>query len=287
MRGMISGVVAEIGDRNPCLAVVTGDLVDSPTRANWAKAGRFLKWLEAKTHSRLVLAYGNHDLRTRGILSARLRCILHARLDLSKRREFWDEARRFGVIAVNSAQGHHFLACGGLSPRQLERFRSHARRMLRSRDGVLLVALHHHPLPVAPTGTLERPRLRRFLGKFLEPLRELTLALVNADEFLELAADEGVGGILHGHKHIPFLGEIPGADTPVCGCGSTAGLCGTVDGRPYLSVNLIHYSPVTRELVLRLAFELAEPRTALREEQRHEYVAFPGRARGVLMGRRH
>ncbi len=66
--------------------------------------------------------------------------------------------------------------------------------------------------------------LRKFIGFAYEHMDGLT----NAQEFIRFCDSHGVKVILHGHKHIPIAGKIPGhllENRPILifGCGSSVG----------------------------------------------------------------
>ena len=96
----------------------------------------------------------------------------------------------------------------------------------------LVSLLHHHPLQLH----LVDPEMRRFhrkaLGesfrKFVGSVYEHMDGLVDSQAFIRFCDTVGVKAVLHGHKHIPVAGRIPGnllRNGPILifGCGSTVG----------------------------------------------------------------
>jgi hypothetical protein len=99
-------------------------------------------------------------------------------------------------------------------------------------DPILISLMHHHPLPWRRID----PEMHRFhiktlgasLRKIIGFAYEQMDGLTNAKEFIRFCDTHGVKVILHGHKHIPIAGKIPGHPTEnrpilIFGCGSAVG----------------------------------------------------------------
>ena len=99
-------------------------------------------------------------------------------------------------------------------------------------DPVLIALLHHHPLHFRRID----PEMRRFhirtigpsFRKIIGSAYERMDGLANGEDFIRFCDSHGVKVILHGHKHIPNAGKIPGPvpeNRPILvfGCGSSVG----------------------------------------------------------------
>lgn len=179
---LLSRTVEEINELNPELVVATGDLTDAGFRQEYKTAKTFMDMLECR---HLVVIPGNHDSRNVGYV--------HFEELFGKRNQV---VRMPGitVVAIDSSEpdldnGH----VGRERYRWIEECFSEA-------EGVRILALHHHLLPVPGTG------------------RERNI-VYDAGDFLEVLVRCNVDLVLNGHKHVPHVWRL---ENLVCVTAGTA-----------------------------------------------------------------
>lgn len=212
--------------------LLSGDIMQTPDESNVICANDlydFLKDLQPSGQDPIFVP-GNHDVRAKGVLRSRpsssfLAPAFNARIE-------WIPDHPVGILCWNSADAGT-MARGKISRGQ---FRTIEEGLTPTPGGtanpILISLLHHHPM------RLDRidPEMRRFhmktLGssfrKFISFAYERMDRLANAQEFVRFCDSHGVRVILHGHKHIPIAGRIPGhllenRPIQVFGCGSSVG----------------------------------------------------------------
>lgn len=235
------------GERN--ILVVTGDLVDSPTGANFNKAKDLLRRLEnaVQFHSVFVVP-GNHDLKYAGNIPRWVNPFSW----LGWTAEFHSAfANRRGVLPQNRV--HSVSAPGGESV-EIFGYDSNNARFARGKvsdldilgatgdalaiarreppTGALRIgALHHHPLPLVDG---ERDRI---LGIEAEGLAYMERPAT----FLDHCRSLGIRLVLHGHRHgggirsfsVPDQRSGGVHEVVAVACPSSTG-CG-----PYPGLNLV------------------------------------------------
>ncbi|MFT3661835.1 MAG: metallophosphoesterase [Gordonia sp. (in: high G+C Gram-positive bacteria)] len=211
---LLPTIINALGDRRPACLVVSGDLTTRGEEEGFAAAELFLEKLssELELNSNAVIVIpGNHDIR----------------LDDGQPKDFGNEAlfRRslkliYGtskdvplerVHDVRDSEGHHYLigTVNSSRPRHRETmdygyvgadrsepvFQTIRERSKTVRGRVWsAVTLHHH---VLPGPTVDTP----------EGGRPISLT-INAGQLVSLAQRYGVEAFMHGHQHLPFIGEV-------------------------------------------------------------------------------
>ena len=212
--------------------LLSGDIMQTPDENNVTCANDlydYLKDLQPSGHDPIFVP-GNHDVRGKGVLRSRpaspsLAPAFDARIE-------WIPGHPVGILCWNSADGGR-MARGKITR---EQYRTIEERLDPLPGGntnpILISLLHHHPLQLHRID----PEMQRFhmktLGasfrKFMGFAYEHMDGLANAQEFIRFCDSHGVKAILHGHKHIPIAGRIPGhlpENRPILifGCGSSVG----------------------------------------------------------------
>ncbi|MFA6149425.1 MAG: metallophosphoesterase [bacterium] len=232
----VKDLLKEYVDRNrgdsSVAFLVSGDIMQTPDEGNVICANDFHDYLKDlhPDGQDPIFVLGNHDVRRKGILRNRLAPpslvpSIHSRVE-------WIPGHPVGVLCWNSADAGR-MARGRITAEQYRTIEERLRSFPGGDTGPVLVTLmHHHPLPwrrIDPemhrfhVKTLG-PSLRKFIGFAYEHMDGLS----NGQEFLRFCGSHGVKVILHGHKHIPIAGKIPGhpPESPpilIFGCGSSVG----------------------------------------------------------------
>lgn len=210
----IERLVRELGN-GTVVPVVTGDLMDSPTDRNLDDVRRFIRSLSNLGGAAPLVVLGNHDVRKDGWLRRMLGRALQ--IPTTHGVHWYDEAR-VGIACFNSVVNGR-LARGYIGERQWIDI-SNALDAGGHRSGFAVVGvLHHHPIPVPVPDWITKP----FYERFMPTAFEGTTVLEDAESFVHKAEAVPMAAILHGHEHIPALGETPSLGIPVFGCGSSVG----------------------------------------------------------------
>jgi hypothetical protein len=260
---LIRNVINEMGDPENVVPILSGDIVDSPNEAFLGEANAFLDFLSGLGTLSPVVVLGNHDVRKGGVLGEDFKSAF--RLPTTK--VVWLDEQQVGILPFNSVMAGE-LAQGSIGEQQLVGVGNEIDRRENWKKYALFAVLHHHPMPVEQPDWYQRNFLERWFG----PTEEKSMALLDAESFLNWVEARKVAAVLHGHRHIPRIAETPKLKIPVFGCGSTVGKVPTNDGRPYMSLNVITYEPGSRRVFGRLLAERI-PGGGLDETRRHELVS--------------
>lgn len=212
-------LIDQIHMAKPDHIVVTGDLVNLALPEEIKSARNWLDTIGDPNH--VTVIPGNHDAYVPGALAQTRKHWRDFMIgDETSEAVVFPFVRNRGpasIIGVNSARATApFMATGHLSARQLEMLALALRRQ--HRHGQFRVVLIHHP-PKPDTN-------------------HRTQRLVEAEEFLQVIADEGAELVLHGHLHHGSLVYIEGkhGKVPVVGVPSASNPPGNVS--PAAAFNL-------------------------------------------------
>ncbi|WP_338248466.1 metallophosphoesterase family protein [Pyrodictium abyssi] len=171
---LAENVIGYVNRVEPDIVVVTGDITDYGFVHEYEKAIDLLARINT---AELLVVPGNHDSRNMGYV-----VFEHV---FGTRYPFISHRGRVCIQGVDSSEpdlddGH----IGRLAYRIVE-------QNLEKCNGLKIVALHHHLVPVPGTG------------------RERNIP-VDAGDFLDLLLRLGVNIVLSGHKHVPWVWELNG-----------------------------------------------------------------------------
>lgn len=247
---------SEYGPR--IIPIISGDLFDTPDRSQLDNVSRFLRDVETATGRRPFCVVGNHDVRRGGFMAQDAQPLLE--LQVFEPFRVYTEFG-IGLLGLNSCdQGD--LGRGEISEAQ---FYARSSALAKHHGLMWFGVVHHHPVPVDHPDWEDRGFLQRWFGS----VHDATVDMANGAQLIEFCQKNGIGTLLHGHKHIPRFKEHNGVR--VIGCGSTVGKIQTQDGNPYLSFNVLSVFPNERRSVTRLMAERV-PGGGLDEQERHEFV---------------
>jgi hypothetical protein len=244
--------------------IVSGDLMDSPTKPNLDSVRLFFSFLKNLNVEAPLAILGNHDVRKDGWLQRLLGNALQ--LPTTHGVHWYDEAR-VGIACFNSVvEGR--LARGFIGESQRIDIATEIQRGARYQDFAIVGVLHHHPLPVETPDWMTRPFYERFIGDAFQG----TTILEDADAFVEYVEAMQMAAVLHGHEHIPRIAETPNEKIPVFGCGSSVGKVKTKSPhQTCISVNIVSFDGGRQRLTGRLLAEHVIG-TGLRSSNRHAMI---------------
>lgn len=258
---LVSNLMSELRARDP-IVVLSGDLMNTPSKDISDRVRQVVNALGRLCDDRLVLVWGNHDVRKAGILWRRPRPVMELPCAQPLR---WFDDLKVGFLSFNSALDG-VLARGTISERQLLDIGNGIDRKKNWRDYALFMVVHHHPLPVDIPTWYSPAFYERVLGGQFERTEELE----GADTLIKFGEARSAVAILHGHKHIPRLTRTEGG-VAVVGCGSSVGKVRTTDRSPYLSLNVVRFDTKSRQLSVRLLAERVSG-GGLTTQERHEII---------------
>jgi UDP-2,3-diacylglucosamine pyrophosphatase LpxH len=183
--------IAEQEQYKPNIACITGDTVNFPWKNYFHKARNFINRLKPLCENRIHIVPGNHDAYLRHFSLGMYERHLNCAREYCKHYEInGKDVCIFGIDSTCLTIGSLNNA-GKFSKGSIKKFKNHIEN-LRSELGddrfersIKVVLLHHHPLPTV-SSTNER-----------------MLYLKNAGILLNMATQENMNLILHGHQHDP------------------------------------------------------------------------------------
>jgi predicted phosphodiesterase len=218
--------------------VITGDLMDTPSKENLEKFEAFRNRLTDYSKTNVICIPGNHDMRKKGFLwknwevLAGLEWQSVISSDVCKVVFICFDTSRDAKLAQGSIEDDQFL--------EVATKLTELRRRKNCSDYIYVALAHHHPFSTSDDEIDTLP--------FLGIREERFVRMENGDHLVRWCGSNGVPLILHGHKHRPrFIGkeiEIEGSTRLVraVGCGSSFG----IENKP-LSFNWITWQPTTKQ----------------------------------------
>lgn len=182
---MLKQAIDEINRLGPDIVVVTGDLTDAGFRQEFKMAKTFLDMLECEN---VVVIPGNHDSRNVGYLH--FEELFGLRNNVLKIP---------GVTIVGLDTSEPDLDSGRIGRERYRWLEEH----FSVTEGIKILALHHHLLPVPGTG------------------RERNVCY-DAGDTLQVLTRTGIDLVLSGHKHVPHVWRLE--DLVVATAGTTSSL---------------------------------------------------------------
>jgi 3',5'-cyclic AMP phosphodiesterase CpdA len=223
--------------------VITGDVVDSPKKRNNTDYLNFYDTISRHVVSSAepLFAIGNHDVNPHGLAFGNNNQSLVDSLRTYPRVEIDDDIKVIFLIFNSNTDGKFSLAEGEIGIEQMSEMGNNLDKISNIADYKLVAVLHHHLIDVPKPEW----RTKRWYEKLLpDGFLERALHLKDADTFKEWLQNRNVKLVIHGHKHVPFIGKD--GSISVVACGSSTGQIQNVDPKKtYISYNVLTFNPQT------------------------------------------
>ncbi len=232
---LVDGVNKKLDDGKIELTIITGDLVNSPNDKYYNTFKSFRSKLCEKINSKSIIVFGNHDLYRKGnkMFTLEKQCLYS--VNDEDRIEVLSDLKIIIIKIDSNADGGGPFAEGKVGQVQLKEIEQQLSKIEDIEKYFLIAVLHHHPIKLGVPYWKKVNLLKR-----LFPVLEETLTLKDAPELMKWVNKRNIKLILHGHKHIPNVGNCNGTDVVACG-SSTGNITHIERSLTYLSFNLIKF----------------------------------------------
>lgn len=234
--------------------VITGDLMNSPSKKNMYVANDFMTGLKKRYHTDVTFVLGNHDMIVNGLnLAGGQKSKVIAYL-LGEKLKILEDDKVILLKIDSNSEGS--LARGKIGERQLREIDDELSTVDHLEDYTLVALLHHHVFRCTKPDFLKISVKEKFvLGKLLDTSK----ALVDNDQFFTWLKRRKIKYVLHGHKHVPFFMKRDGVYIISAGSATGGGL--VEDNSRYLSYNLLKYDYLSQRMVACFMFYIDRLKT--------------------------
>lgn len=221
--------------------LITGDLMDSPSRKNMYAATEFLNELKRRYHAEVQFVLGNHDMIVKGVNIFKLQKSKVVAYILGENVRVLEDLK-IVLIKMNSSLSGNF-ARGKIGERQLQEIDDELTTIQNLDTYTPIVMVHHHLTPIQKADFLKKNwREKSFVGK----IANATKALIDSDLVIEWMKQRHVHYAFHGHQHIPALNVRE--KIYLIGAGSSTGVMKDFFDS-YMSYNIAQYDLNRRKIV--------------------------------------
>lgn len=200
-------VVRNVRSLSPDVVVITGDLTNEGHAHEFEVASRFVRQIQTPN---LLVVPGNHDARNEGYVI--FEEMFGTRMPLFRNSEVT-------ILGIDSTEPD--LDDGHVGREKYDFIREH----LGSTDGLRILAMHHHLVPIPGTG------------------RERHIP-VDSGDVLNLCLELGIDFVLSGHKHVHWVWRIENTYLVTAGTATSRRL----KGRSWPSFNILDIEDKTAVL---------------------------------------
>jgi len=191
-------VVRNVRSLDPDVVVITGDLTNEGHAHEYEVASRFVRHIRA---ANLLVVPGNHDARNEGY-------VIFEELFGTRMPLFRND--RVTILGIDSTEPD--LDDGHVGREKYDSIRGN----LGDTDGLKILAMHHHLVPIPGTG------------------RERHIP-VDSGDVLNLCLELGIDFVLSGHKHVHWVWRIENTYLITAGTATSRRL----KGRSWPSFNIL------------------------------------------------
>lgn len=212
--------------------IITGDLVDTPSNINRHIYKEFEEYIQSNWGHTPIKVLGNHDINSHGLaFSHRIQDIVsfvapYPAIEILEKPKI--------ILLLFNSNVNGYFAEGEVGEAQMAEMANKLEQIPNHDQYLLIAVMHHHLLPVPEPNWYER----KWYEKFVPRLTDAMLRLRDDSVFINWLNQHNVRYVLHGHKHIPFIGKKE--NLTVIGCGSSTGkVTHKEEGKTYISYNLL------------------------------------------------
>jgi len=218
--------------------LVSGDLMDSPSKRNMYEAKDFLSVLRKRFDADVAFVLGNHDVIIHGLNLTNMQKAKVIAYLLGDKLQVIPEDKVIIIKIDSNFTGR--LARGEVGQRQMAEIDYALSGVRHLEDYTLVAMLHHHVYPVTKADFLKiKFKEKYLLGKILDKSKQLR----DAKEVQAWLKSIGVRYVVHGHKHVPFFMEKDGMYIISAGSG-TGGL--QEEKSKYITYNILKYDTLDK-----------------------------------------
>jgi len=244
LRKLIDNQIASFSEENSEITVnfvITGDIIDSPNPKNTNEYYDFHDFVSkySSNPNSPLMVLGNHDINAHGLALGKNNQSLINSIGQYPKIEIDDDIKVIFLLFNSNVKGS--LAEGEIGTEQLSEMGNKLDKIENLSDYKMVAVLHHHLIKIPKPEWLKEPWYKKFIPtNFLEK----ALRLRDADIFKEWLNRRNVKLVLHGHKHVPFIGKDGGIT--IVACGSSTGKIENIHPqKTYISYNTLKFNKDT------------------------------------------
>lgn len=238
-------LITKHAELSSCIPIVTGDLVDTPSKENFKKVANFMKEIKLIVDTPVIKVFGNHDHNFLGLNSG----IKRPKLKKYGIKIF-DEYKLI-IIKICSNQGEQNIigtARGKVTEKQLLKISEELKKVANLDNYTCIAILHHHPIEINKPDWYKSNFFERI---FPLNLFEESIKLIDSEIFLKWCKTNNIKTILHGHRHIPNIERNNDLKINLIGAGSSTGkVIHVEENKTYISYNVIRYDLKEKKPIL-------------------------------------
>ncbi len=220
--------------------LITGDLMQSPNRANMYIANDFMINLKKAYKADVTFVLGNHDVIVHGFNMFRTQKSKVIAYLLGENIKVLEDEKIIIIKLDSNSEGN--LARGKVRQRQLDEIDEELAAIENINDYTLVVMVHHHIYSISKADFIKVHIHEKYIwGHLIEKSK----ILIDAPILLDWFDKHHIQYVFHGHKHIPFFKKENGCY--FIGAGSATGSLKENVSR-YISYNLVKYDLLSKEM---------------------------------------
>ena len=240
LNASIDFTTSRLYSNNPFRFIITGDLMDTPTRNNLFYSKDYIRYLRKNYKADVTYILGNHDVISYGLnLFKRQKSKVIAQL-LTEHLKILEREKIILIKFESSTQGN--LARGKIGRRQLEEVEEELEAIPHLERYTIIALLHHHVYKIEKADFIKTKwHERTFINSILDSAK----ALIDSDEFIQWLDKYNIKYVLHGHKHLPCFRYMD--HKYIISAGSATGKLKEEKSK-YLSYNILKYDMIDKKL---------------------------------------
>lgn len=224
------------------LAIISGDLIDTPNDNNYHKYVGFENDLKTNGYEPIIKILGNHDVKTLGFIgkaTTENKIINYVNSD--KELQIIEELKLI-IIRFDSNKGGS-LARGEIGEVQMQKIQNQLDAISNIDSYCIIALLHHHPFKLDMRQNESDNWFLRVWNLKKNSIKEWTVQLKDANQFVKWLKENQIEFIMHGHEHFPDVFEREGINVISAGSSMGKSEISEINGA-FLTYNIIHYDKI-------------------------------------------